>query len=63
MTTYNNIHYVQVRACDVFPVSDTRLYYFVLDESGRPTGDHFRTLSELRRYIDSLPKHCDKVEA
>lgn len=56
---YKGVHYHRRRICDVMAVDLKSEYYFLL-EDGSYTGDHFRTLDEMRRYIDALPQHQDK---
>jgi hypothetical protein len=43
MSVYNGVQFVRMRLCE----------YCVLDSSGVPTGDQFRTQREMRQWIDS----------
>ena len=54
--TYKGFMWVRKRHGAVFPCSDRprSLWYFLKDNRGELTGDHFRTQRELQRYLDSL---------
>jgi len=53
MGCYNGIRYVQRRLCDMFSQHrSAALWYFLLDDDGHLTGDHFRTLREMQAWID-----------
>jgi len=49
---YNGIDYRQQRVCDVLAVDYQARWYFVYID-GQPTGDHYRTLAELKVSVDS----------
>jgi hypothetical protein len=53
---YHGIHWAHVRICDVLTVPSRERWYFIRDESGEYTGDHFRTLAEMKRHIDATPE-------
>lgn len=55
---YHGYGYKLQRICDVIHVKSTQQYFF-LYEHGEATGDHFKTLAALKRYIDALPAITD----
>ena len=55
---YKGYGYKLQRICDVMHNPSHAQYYF-LYVRGEPTGDHFKRLTELRRYIDALPPVTD----
>lgn len=52
---YHGVGWVRRPLSDVFPYAEsTARWYFVLDGE-QETGDHFRTLADLREFVDSAP--------
>ena len=49
MGRYRGVDYVRQRICDVLAVPTRAQWYFVYHH-GQPTGDHFRTLTELKQW-------------
>ena len=50
---YKGIEYRKHRICDVLDSPIKAKWLFVYAE-GKPTGDHFRTLAEVKRYIEKM---------
>lgn len=53
---YRGVRYVRRRICDMLAVPTRARWWWTLDADGRPTGDHYRTLTELRAAVDSQSK-------
>ncbi len=53
MGRYKGIDYIHQRICDVLVVSSKARWYFVYIDN-EPTGDHFRTIMELKEWVDAL---------
>ena len=49
---YKRVDYQLQRICDVLVVDTTVRWYFAYLD-GKPTGDHYRTLEDFRRAVDS----------
>jgi len=50
---YNGVGYKLQRICDVLCVPLKARWWFVYDDNDEATGDHFRTLRELKAWADS----------
>jgi len=54
---YRGIDYRRQRISDVMAVPCRAYWYFTYTADGKPTGDHYRTLAELRTAVDSHHHH------
>lgn len=57
--SYKGLRWRRRRVCEVIAVDSRRFMYFVVGDDGKFTGDSFDTLGELKRWVDSLPRHRD----
>lgn len=55
---YKGVRWQKQRICDVLAVDTKARWYFPI-RNGKFTGDHFKTIAELKRWIDSMPAHGD----
>lgn len=55
---YKSVRYQRQRICDVLAVDIKEKWYFPI-LNGKFTGDHFKTIRELKNWIDSMPAHGD----
>ena len=53
---YRGVDYKLQRICDVLAVDCKEHWYFIYDDDGEPTGDHYRTITEMKRNIDNIPE-------
>jgi hypothetical protein len=54
---YKGIDYKKQRICEVLAV-DTKAKWWFTYVDGEPTGDHFRTLTELKQAVDEGHFDC-----
>ena len=51
MGSYRGVRYVKHRICDILDVKSKAKWFFIY-EDGKPTGDHFRTITDMQQHID-----------
>ena len=49
---YAGHEYKRQRICDVMHLSQRSYAWFLYDANGKPTGDHFATLKQLKKWVD-----------
>lgn len=51
---YRGVKWIRHRICDVMTSDSQARWYFIYGENGKPTGDHFRTVTDMQQHIDDI---------